>query len=54
MPRALTSILCALSLALALALPPVAAAVELVMGPKSTVPSWICCATSRSPPRTPE
>ena len=32
MPRALTSILCALSLALALALPPVAAAVELVMG----------------------
>src|SRR3990172_5129312 len=26
----------------------------VVIGPKSTVPSWICCATSRSPPRAPE
>ena len=25
-----------------------------VMGPKSIVPSWICCATSRSPPSAPE
>src|SRR3989338_6034422 len=25
----------------------------VVMGPKSTVPSWICCATSRSPPSAP-
>ena len=26
----------------------------VVIGPKSTVPSWICWATSRSPPRAPE
>jgi hypothetical protein len=26
----------------------------VVIGPKSTDPSWICCATSRSPPSEPE
>ena len=25
-----------------------------MIGPKSTAPSWICCATSRSPPSVPE